>query len=216
MLSHAVHPVKMQPSEMAVRALDDDEQVLNYLTVTLQSHGIACRGYLDVNSFFSDEQAVPSCVLVDWRLGADDGMAVAERCQKVWPNTAIVLISGHATVALAVSAMRQGLDGVLQKPISPRDLVKEVCDACDRSKARNAEHQSQVDARALLEKLGSREFEILKLLAAGVPNKNIASQLSLAMRTVEKYRRSLFDALGVDSAAEATRILVLAKLDHAP
>jgi DNA-binding NarL/FixJ family response regulator len=58
--------------------------------------------------------------------------------------------------------------------------------------------------------LNEQELTILKLLVSGMPNKNIASQLRVAMRTVEKYRRTLFDKLGVDSAAEATRVWVLA------
>lgn len=198
---------------LCVRILDDDQQVLNFLTLAVQQSGITCRSYAEAAKFFEDAQDAPSCVLVDWRLGAEDGMAVAGRCQEVWPTTAILLISGHATVPLAVSAMRQGLDGVLQKPISPQELVKEVLSACERSQARRAEVQGQAEARALLNGLEPRELEILKLLSNGVPNKNIALQLSLAMRTIEKYRRSLFDSLGVDSAAEATRILVQAKLD---
>ena len=54
----------------------------------------------------------------------------------------------------------------------------------------------------------------LELLARGVPNKQIALRLAFALRTVEKHRNCLFTKLGVESAAEATRIWVLANLER--
>jgi two-component system, LuxR family, response regulator DctR len=197
-----------------VRILDDNGEVLHYLSCVLASQNISCAPCRNVEELFSDCGSPPTCVLVDWHLGTDDGLEVAARCRDKWPQTAVILISGYATVPIAVSAMRQGLDGVLQKPIAPQELLAEISAAIVRSQARNANAEEQADARRRVQALKKQEVEILKLLASGTPNKNIAVRLSLAVRTVEKYRRSLFDNLGVDSAAEATRILVLANLDH--
>jgi FixJ family two-component response regulator len=197
-----------------VRILDDSPEVLNYLMSVLASSSVACRGFQGIENFFTDGNSPPACVLVDWQLGAVDGLMVAARCREQWPGAAVILISGYATVPVAVTAMRQGVDGVLQKPISPADLLTEIHAAQERSKARLGLAKERIDARAKIQKLRKVELDILKLLAAGAPNKNIALKLSLSVRTIEKYRRLLFDKLGVDSAAEATRIQVLANLEE--
>lgn len=192
--------------------LDDNEAVLNYLMSVLASANVVCHGFQCINELFGRKTSTPTCILVDWRLGADDGLKVAAGCRERWPGAAVILISGYATVPVAVTAMRQGIDGVLQKPISPTDLLAEIHTAQKRASVRTANAEEQALARAKIHKLSKCELGILKLLAAGIPNKNIALKLSLAVRTIEKHRRLLFDHLGVDSGAEATRIWVLANL----
>jgi two-component system response regulator FixJ len=197
-----------------VSVLDEDEAVISQLTEVLQSQQISCRGFRNAEDFFSPKDFVPSCALVDWRFGGSDCFAVANRCRERWPKSAVILTSGLATVPFAVHAMRQGLDGVLQKPINPRELVAEIFAAQARSQARSIISEEQADARRRIQGLRDCELQVLRLLAVGVPNKCIASRLNLATRTVEKYRRLLFDNLGVNSAAEAVRIFVLASIEN--
>ena len=82
-----------------------------------------------------------------------------------------------------------------------------------RASSRTNEAQERAEAKSRVAALSELELSILKLLVEGTPNKNIATQTQLAIRTVEKYRRIVFDKLGVDSAAEATRVWVLATLE---
>ena len=110
--------------------------------------------------------------------------------------------------------MRLGVAGVLQKPVRPEELSREIQAALDRSRKRASTADQSTNAKRLIAELSDLELSILKLLVEGTPNKNIATQTNLAIRTVEKYRRILFDKLGVDSAAEATRIWVLATLEN--
>lgn len=199
-------------SPAVVSILDDDEAVLRNLMKVLESQQILCRGYRNLKEFFSADEP-PSCALVDCLFGEADGFAVASRCRERWPRSAVILTSGEATVRFAVHAMRQGLDGVLQKPISPNELVAEIYAAQARSEARTHHSEAQADARRRMQTLRECELQVLRLLADGIPNKGIASRLDLATRTVEKYRRMLFDNLGVSSAAEAVRIFVLANME---
>jgi two-component system response regulator DctR len=110
--------------------------------------------------------------------------------------------------------MRQALDGVLEKPIEEGAFIDEVRRGLELCHSRRGAYDEQCDARTKIQEIGDSELEILRLLADGVPNKQIASHLSLSLRTVEKHRNYLFRKLGVASAAEATRIWVLANLDH--
>ena len=110
--------------------------------------------------------------------------------------------------------MRQGAAGVLEKPIQAEDLKREVEAALDRARQRTTTAEERIQAKKAIETLNDLELSVLKLVVEGTPNKNIATQTKLAIRTVEKYRRIIFDKLGVDSAAEATRIWVLATLEE--
>jgi FixJ family two-component response regulator len=197
-----------------IRILDDDAQVLAYLLHVVQGQGYTVRGFQDPADFLnagSGEE--PACLIVDWQLGNKDGLEVIARAQQQWPKATTILVSGHVTVPVTVAAMRQGIAGVLQKPVRPEELSKEIKLVLSRAQSRAAEAEERAAARQRVASLSELELSILKLLVDGTPNKNIATQTNLAIRTVEKYRRIVFDKLNVDSAAEATRVWVLATLD---
>jgi len=196
-----------------IRILDDDKQVLGYLTQLIRSLGYEVRAFSDPLVFLSDTaEKVPGCLIVDWQLDGHDGLEVIAHARKQWPQTPAILVSGHVTVAVTVAAMRQGAAGVLEKPIQAEDLKREVQAALDRARQRTSAAEERVQAQRAIQTLNDLELSVLKLVVEGTPNKNIATQTKLAIRTVEKYRRIIFDKLGVDSAAEATRIWVLATL----
>lgn len=123
------------------------------------------------------------------------------------------MISGQATVAVAVQAMRQGAVGVLEKPVRASELRQEIAAAIELGKQRAEATCQQDEAKRKIGELSAWERTILEHLVQGTPNKTIAARMNLAMRTIEKYRRSLFDKLGVDSAAEAARVWTLARLE---
>ena len=198
-----------------IRILDDDKQVLGYLTQVIRSFGYEVRAFSDPIIFLSDAaDQPPGCLIVDWQLGGHDGLEVIAHARKQWPRTPAILVSGHVTVAVTVAAMRQGAAGVLEKPIQQQDLAREIEAALDRARKRTTAAEDRIQARQGIQTLNDLELSVLKLVVEGTPNKNIATQTKLAIRTVEKYRRIIFDKLGVDSAAEATRIWVLATLEE--
>jgi FixJ family two-component response regulator len=197
-----------------IRILDDDREVLGYLLRVVRDLTTDVRGFDNPDEFLASAPLPPACLIVDWQLRGRDGLEVIAQCQQQWPDAPVILISGHATVPVAVSAMRQGVVGVLEKPVRPAELVREIKTALAHSQTRCAADEERRTARQQIEGLTEQERTILKLLVSGTPNKNIAGQLRVAMRTVEKYRRTLFDKLGVDSAAEATRVWVLANLER--
>jgi FixJ family two-component response regulator len=200
--------------EGPIRILDDDEHVLRYLSKIVEMLGLKAEAHQCPTEFFAETRVPPACVVVDWQLQGADGLEVVGRCQCKWPQTPVILISGKATVSVAVTAMRQGVVGVLEKPVTPAALRRELALAIEVGRQRAEAIRQRQDAQSRIATLTDLELTVLKLLVQGTPNKNIASQMNLAMRTVEKYRRALFDKLGVDSAAEAARVWTLANLDE--
>lgn len=213
-MSRSVGPEPASPAR-EVRILDDDPQVLQFLSRLIQGWHYAVRPFTDPLLFLTSEvQQAPACVIIDWQLPGHDGLEILEKARRQWPQTAAILVSGHVTVPITVEAMRRGAVGVLAKPIRPDELKREIALAIRWSQTKGTLAQAQAEARRKVAELSPLELSILKLLVEGIPNKNIATQTGLAIRTVEKYRRSVFDKLGVDSAAEATRVWVLATLEE--
>lgn len=194
----------------SIYIVDDHADVLAALTCGLELLKFDPRGFCSAEEVLGGNLPAPACIILDYDLGSRNGLEVVEFCRKAWPDTAMLMITGMADVSVAAQAMRLGTRNVLPKPIDPPKLAREIREAI-------ASHRQSVDvqvssAQQSLEELNPREREILKLITEGVPNKNIAHRMSLAMRTIEKRRRHIFDLLKVDSAAEATRIYVLATL----
>jgi FixJ family two-component response regulator len=198
-----------------VRIVDDDPQVLAYLARVIGSMNYVVRSFSNPAAMLGDDPGrTPACLIVDLQMPGADGLDVIGRARKQWPLTPAILVSGHVNVPLTVAAMRQGAAGVLEKPVRPEDLTREVAAVIERSRRRTTAEQEQAEARRLVADLSEQELKLMRLLVEGTPNKNIATQMNLAIRTVEKYRRIIFDKLGVDSAAEATRVWVLATLEE--
>jgi FixJ family two-component response regulator len=198
-----------------VRIVDDDPQVLAYLARVIGSMNYVVRSFSNPAAMLGDDPGrTPACLIVDLQMPGADGLDVIGRARKQWPLTPAILVSGHVNVPLTVAAMRQGAAGVLEKPVRPEDLTREVAAVIERSRRRTTAEQEQAEARRLVADLSEQELKLMRLLVEGTPNKNIATQMNLAIRTVEKSRRIIFDKLGVDSAAEATRVWVLATLEE--
>ena len=195
-----------------IRILDDDEHVLHCLSSILRSANLQVHGYQEPSEFLATSDP-PVCAVIDWQLNGADGIDVVARCRDQWPQTPVILISGQATVPVAVRAMREGAVGVLEKPVRPSELRQEIVAAIELGRQRAEAIRRRDEAKQRILELSAWERSILEYLVQGTPNKTIASRMNLAMRTIEKYRRSLFDKLGVDSAAEAARVWTLAMLD---
>lgn len=193
----------------AVCIVDDDDAVLESLVMVFRQNGLRVQGFLDPTELVAAQIDEPACLIVDWHLKNADGLEVLQHCQNRWPHTPALLISGQATIPVAVAAMRRGI-GVLEKPVNAGDLIREVTAAIECSKRRRESALQRSNARELLQSLNEGERKVLELVVQGTTNKRAASQLDLSMRTIEKYRASLYEKLGVSSAAEATQIWMFA------
>ena len=109
---------------------------------------------------------------------------------------------GHGDVPTAVAAVKRGAFDFVEKPFSNNSLVDRIEQALHVSaQALLARRQQQQAARALAE-LTEREREVMRLVIEGRPNKLIADELAISVRTVEVHRARVFEKLNVKSAVE--------------
>ncbi len=195
--------------------VDDDAVVRDALGWLLRTRRLLSEPYDSADAFVAQasgwqrEPTRPCCVLLDVRMPGLSGLALFEQLltlpwQAVMP---VIFLSGHADVPTAVDAVRRGAFDFCEKPFSDNLLVDRVEQALDRSAQAIAQRALQRSVQQRLESLTEREREVLRLVAEGLPNKLVADQLEISVRTVEVHRSRVFEKMDVKSAVELANVL---------
>ena len=205
----------MQPSHDAmVFIVDDDGGVRDGLAWLLRSRHLPSRCFDSAESFDAMlhgglPQAQPCCLLLDVRMPGMSGLALfeslAERGLTLW--IPVIFLTGHADRPTAVAMVKRGAFDFCEKPVSDNALVDRV----EQAIAHSAQQLALVDRRASvtrrLAELTERERSVMRLVVDGLPNKLVADQLDISVRTVEVHRARVFDKMEVKSAVELSRLL---------
>lgn len=158
------------------------------------------------------EKLTPDVAIVDIAMPKVSGIEVAKRIKATLPKTAILMLSAYKHDGYVIACMRAGVNGYLLKDMSPSELINAIRVTSVGEGVFNLEATSVVLRRAfavdsinatVLTDLHPRELEILKMLARGMTNRQIASELSLSVHTVRTHLGNVFKKLGVSSRTEA-------------
>ncbi|HEX5783156.1 MAG TPA: LuxR C-terminal-related transcriptional regulator, partial [Burkholderiaceae bacterium] len=126
-----------------------------------------------------------------------------------WAATVpVVFLSGHADVATAVDAVKRGAFDFCEKPFSDNALVDRVEKALEASHTQVLRLAREREIQTLLTQLTEREREVMDRVIAGLPNKLVADDLNISVRTVEVHRSRVFEKMGVKSAVELANKLL--------
>jgi two-component system response regulator DctR len=119
----------------------------------------------------------------------------------------VIFLTGHADVPTAVDAVKRGAFDFCEKPFSDNALVDRIEQALQRSAATLQTVKAKQSRQQNLAELTERERDVMRLVVEGLPNKLIADQLDISVRTVEVHRARLFDKMVVKSAVELANLL---------
>ncbi len=205
----------MQPIQDAnVYIVDDDASVRDALAWLLRSRRLPHEQFDSAESFwakvsrdFAVQQA--SCLLLDVRMPGMSGLALFDQLQsQSWAQALpVIFLTGHADVPTAVDAVKRGAFDFCEKPFSDNALVDRIEQALASSAKVVESHRAQSSLRQRHSELTERERDVLRLVTDGLPNKLIADQLDISVRTVEVHRARVFDKMGVKSAVELANLL---------
>ena len=106
-----------------------------------------------------------------------------------------------------MDAVKRGAFDFCEKPFSDNALVDRIEQALNLSHERLATRQQQNQLQSQLSELTERERDVMRLVVEGLPNKLIADQLDISVRTVEVHRARVFDKMEVKSAVELANLL---------
>ena len=205
----------MQPMPNAtVYIVDDDAGVRDALAWLLRSRRLPSEAFDSAEAFdalVSNRFRLqsPSCVLLDVRMAGLSGLAMFERLigYGLQPTLPVIFLTGHADVPTAVAAVKRGAFDFCEKPFSDNALVDRIEQALLHSAAKLGERSKAISRQARLDELTERERDVMRLVVGGLPNKLVADQLDISVRTVEVHRARVFDKMGVKSAVELANLL---------
>ena len=205
----------MQPSLNAtVFIVDDDASVREALAWLLRSRHLPSESYAGGEEFeamllrgFTPSQ--PCCLLLDVRMPGVSGLALFDKLSQrglaeVMP---VIFLTGHADVPTAVDMVKRGAFDFCEKPFSDNALVDRIEQALQLSAQVLETRRERTRLQARLAELTERERDVMRLVVEGLPNKLIADQLDISVRTVEVHRARVFDKMEVKSAVELANAL---------
>jgi DNA-binding NarL/FixJ family response regulator len=166
----------------------------------------------------------PDLALVDISMPGLNGLEVAARAQKEFPGTRVVILSMHIDDELVRRALSSGAAGYLVKNADRSEFemaLRAVANgetwlspAVSRRIAESYAQGSRPSGESVFELLTPRQREVLQLIAEGYSNKEIASRLELAVKTVETHRTELMQRLGIHGVAGLVRYAIRVGLIH--
>ena len=198
----------------AVYIVDDDKGVRDALAWLLRSRRLPSESFdsgeaFDARVSQNFQVCTPSCVLLDVRMQGLSGLALFEKliAYGLLPTLPVIFLTGHADVPTAVDSVKRGAFDFFEKPFSDNALVDRIEQALAQSAAALVQQSQATGLRAQLGCLTERERAVMERVVEGLPNKLVADQLDISVRTVEVHRARVFEKMGVKSAVELANLL---------
>lgn len=203
----------MIPSNSLVFLIDDDASVRKGVLRLLRSAGYKSEAFESASNFLTREQhAGPACVIVDVQMPGLNGIDLQNVLIQRRREEQLVFITGHGNIPMCAQAMKAGAVDFLPKPFRATELLQCVERALARSADQRRRGTDKAEARLLLDLLTPREFEVMQLVVTGMLNKQIASELGTAEKTIKVHRGRVMKKLGIVSVAELVRLVETAQI----
>jgi len=199
-----------------VYIVDDDASVREALAWLLRSRRLMSEGFDSAEAFArlcddpqGDLGTQPACLMLDVRMPGMSGLALFDRLieRGLAEALPVIFLTGHADVPTAVDAVKRGAFDFCEKPFSDNALVDRIEQALARSEQVLEMRGRKARLQTRLTELTERERDVMRLVVEGLPNKLIADQLDISVRTVEVHRARVFDKMDVKSAVELANLL---------
>ena len=203
-----------------VYLVDDEDVVRDALGWLLRSRRLLSEGFASAEAFdamlaakspaaLAEWPLAPSCLLLDVRMPGMSGLSLFDKLIERGLTEAlpVIFLTGHGDVPTAVAAVKRGAFDFVEKPFSDNALVDRIEQALSRSEAAIRARLARESVRKRLAELTDRERDVMRLVIEGRPNKLIADELDISVRTVEVHRARVFEKMDVRSAVELANLL---------
>jgi two-component system response regulator FixJ len=197
-----------------ILVVDDDQAVRDSTARLLNRAKYSTQTYDSGDRFLSS--ATPDdvcCVLLDIRMPGMDGLSVLRVLEERGEMPPVIVLTGHGDIPLAVEAMRLGASDFLEKPYAPERLLQTIEKAMASRPGTREVKTIDPAAQTVLERLSWRQRQVLAGILCGHPNKIIAYELGLSIRTIEAYRAQLLVRLQLRGTAEVVKFALAAGVD---
>jgi len=198
-------------TEPVVTLVDDDEAVRDSLALLLNFRGYRARAFASAEACLQAWRPDwRGCLLLDLRMGGMDGLALQQALTQRGSTLPIVFLTGHGDLAHARAALKSGAVDFLEKPYEEAALLAAVSEAMERDHSQYAAHTHVAEIAARIERLSERERQVMDLVVAGKPNREIAAELGISPRTVEVFKARMMEKMQARSLPELVRMAMAA------
>ncbi|MFQ5423046.1 MAG: response regulator transcription factor [Phycisphaerae bacterium] len=200
-------------NEPLVFVVDDDAAMRKSLRFLIESVGLAVRTFDSAHSFLDgcDEQQ-RGCLVLDVRMPGMSGLELQDVLAQRKIQFPIIIITGHGEVPMAVKAIQAGAMDFIEKPFSDQVLLDRIQKAIAQDRVNREERTRRDGAVRLAARLTPRERQVMALVVAGLPNKQIAAKLGLSQKTIEVHRAHVMSKMETESLPDLVREAQLAEV----
>ncbi|QGU14684.1 response regulator [Leclercia sp. 119287] len=182
-----------------IHLVDDDEAVTSACCYLLESLGHSVRCWNRSELFLREAPlGTTGVALLDMRMPEMDGHALFQAMREANSTLAVIFLTGHGDVPMAVQEIQSGAVDFLQKPVAAGALTA----AIEKGYAHSARLTQTNELRLRYATLTPKEKEVAHWVAAGLMNKDIALKMHIALRTVEVHRARVMEKMDAKSMAE--------------
>ncbi|HZF19967.1 MAG TPA: response regulator transcription factor [Burkholderiales bacterium] len=193
--------------EPTAYVVDDDESIRTLWQWLMESNGIAVRTFATAGEFITAcPPDAPGCLVLDLRLPGMSGLELQGHLKQKGVEIPIVIVTGHGDIPTAVNAIKDGAVDFIEKPFSYREALSIVQAAFRRDAEARGKRLRRLVVSGRLATLTDRERDVLRRIIEGKPNKIIAEELEISVKTVEFHRSKLMEKMGADSVATLVQL----------
>ncbi len=212
----------MDMKKISVLLVDDHAVVRQGLRALLEAEGdLAVVGEAENGrqAVALTKKALPDVVLMDLAMPGLNGLEATRQIVRNVPSAKVLVLTSYGDEGYVTQVLEAGAVGYLVKQTAAADLLKAIREVRGgkpffspmiakrlRQQGRAALMDGELSSRVA--KLTSRETEVLQLVAEGLANKQIASELSISIKTVEKHRQQAMNKLNIHDIAGLTRYAI--------
>ncbi len=172
----------------------------------MEGYGYALTSFQCGQTFLANiDLQQPGCVILDARMPGLTGPEIHQLLKQANSPLAVIFLTGHGDVPMAVDAFKNGAFDFFQKPVQGAALSQ----AINKGLAYSHRQHWKLSHQNLINSLSAREKQIFELVIAGNTNKQMANQLCVAIRTIEVHRAKMMSKLGVSNLAELVKLAPL-------
>lgn len=197
-----------------VYVIDDDASIRTSLMRLLRVSGYVGHEYVSADAFLASPPAdLDGCLVLDVTMPGLNGLELqAAIAARGW-LLPIVFVTGHSDVPASVRAMKSGAVDFLTKPVDGTVLLAAIDRAHERAAVERRERAELAGLQVRFDSLTPREKEVMRLISAGLLNKQVAGDLGTAEKTIKVHRGRVMEKMQMPSLADLVRAATRLGLD---
>lgn len=194
-------------AEETVFVVDDDPAICEGICDLLESAGLHTQQFASAEGFLTNCNTwMKGCLVLDVRLPGMSGMELQARLAESGLPIPVIIMTAHGDMPMVRKALKAGAVEFLIKPFRDEELLQAVEQgfALDRTRRQSGDLVSSIQTRAKM--LTERELQVMKLVTAGLTNKEISEKVHLSIATVKLYRGQVMRKMQAESLADLVKM----------